>query len=400
MQNQDKSILIIGAGNIGRGVIGSLFYQSGYKLVIYDIMAERMKKLAEQGKYLVERVGEEKTQRIIVDNFEVLDCSDTKELIERITTIDLVACCVYEGAFESICKNISEAIKRRVTVGKSYLNVLLCVNALGAPEYFNKQIENNLVQNAEALNYFHNNVGICQVLVGTAGLPSPKELLAADPFAVTTRLGGYVGIDREHFKGQFPEVESVSRVEKANDQIYRKVYTGNMKHTMTAFMGKAKEYEFIADCNKDPYIQKCVTEAFYEAEEAIQREFNFSSKERQDWINGILNIKNTKLKDPISRVAANPMGKLSYHNRFVGPALMCIKHHIVPFYLARGIAYGFLYRDEEDQESIDITNYVQEKGIENAIDKYCGLKEEDWFLKELVKKHYEEAKYRKSIQGE
>lgn len=393
MYNQDKSILIIGAGNIGRGVIGSLFYQSGYKLVIYDIMAERMKKLAEQGKYLVERVGEDRTERILVDNFEILDSSNTEELVDKIATTDLVACCVYEGAFESICNNISEAIKRRTRAGKGYLNVLLCVNALGAPEYFNKHIENNLIQSTDALNYFRNNVGICQVLVGMAGMPSPKELLAEDPFAVTTRLGGYVGIDGEHFRGDPPVVKSVNMVEKANAQIYRKVYTGNMKHTMTAFMGKAKGYEFISDCNKDPYIQKCVTEAFFEAEEAIQREFNFNSKDRKDWINGILNIKNSNLKDPISRVAAKPISKLARNNRFIGPALMCIKHHIVPFYLAKGIAYGFLYRDKGDPESVEITNYVQKEGIEKAIDRYCGLKEEDWLLKELVKKQYEEAKY-------
>jgi len=392
MDNQEKSILVIGAGNVGRGVIGGLFYKSGYKLVFYDIMAERMKKLAEQGKYIVECVGTERTERIIVDNFEVVDCSDTKELIDKISTMDLVACCVYEGAFKSICDNISEAIKIRTKAGKGYLNILLCVNALGAPAYFNEHIEENLACNNDALTYFHNNVGICQALVGMAAMPSSKELLEEDPFGVTIRFGGYVGIDGENFKGEPPIVESVSMVEKANAQIYRKVYTGNMMHTMTAFMGKAKGYEFISDCNNDPFIQKCVTEAFYEAEEAIQREFNFSDKERKAWIEGILGINNTRLKDPITRVAAKPINKLSRNNRFVGPALMCVKYHIVPYYLARGIAYGFLYRDESDPESVEINNYVQQNGIDSAITKYCELKEEDWLLRGLIKKQYEEAK--------
>ena len=33
-----KELLVIGAGNIGRGVIGGLFFESGYHLYIYDIM--------------------------------------------------------------------------------------------------------------------------------------------------------------------------------------------------------------------------------------------------------------------------------------------------------------------------------------------------------------------------
>ena len=43
-----------------------------------------------------------------------------------------------------------------------------------------------------------------------------------------------------------------------------------------------------------------------------------------------------------------------------------MKHHILPFYLAKGIAYGFLYRDESDIASIEITNYVKEHGIEKS----------------------------------
>ena len=49
-----KELLVIGAGNIGRGVIGGLFFESGYHLYIYDIMEERMKQLKEQGTYLIE----------------------------------------------------------------------------------------------------------------------------------------------------------------------------------------------------------------------------------------------------------------------------------------------------------------------------------------------------------
>ena len=68
------------------------------------------------------------------------------------------------------------------------------------------------------------------------------------------------------------------------------------------------------------------------------------------------------IKDAFTRVAADPKTKLSRDNRFVGPALLCMKHHILPFYLAKGIAYGFLYRDESDIASIEITNYVKEHG--------------------------------------
>lgn len=133
-------------------------------------------------------------------------------------------------------------------------------------------------------------------------------------------------------------------------------------------------------------------EHFFEADAAIQAEYQFDETDHQEWIDFIVEApKNRNLKDAFTRVAADPKTKLSRDNRFVGPALLCMKHHILPFYLAKGIAYGFLYRDESDIASIEITNYVKEHGIEKAIEVYCGLTENEWELKQLIMAQYKEA---------
>lgn len=64
----------------------------------------------------------------------------------------------------------------------------------------------------------------------------------------------------------------------------------------------------------------------------------------------------------------------------------------------KGIAYGFLYRDESDIASIEITNYVKEHGIEKAIEVYCGLTENEWELKQLIMAQYKKQK--NSLKGE
>lgn len=387
-----KELLVIGAGNIGRGVIGGLFYESGYHLYIYDIMADRMKKLKDQGTYLIERVGANESRRIVVDDFDVLDCSGTSDLIEHLKKIDLAACCVYEGAFRSICESLKDAIVFRSRHNASPLNVLLCVNSLGAPEYFEEKLAEMLENDETALSYLKERTGISQVLVGMAAMPSSDELLKKDEFAVTTKMNGHIGIDEDSFIGQLPQVKQTGGVKKGRAQIFRKVYTGNMKHCMLAFLGKAKGYTFIQDTYDDQWIEDCAFGAFYEADAAVQAEYQFDESDHQKWTDFIVNDpKNRNLRDEISRVAANVKLKLSRENRFVGPALLCIRHHMIPFYLARGIAYGFLYRDESDAGSVEITDYVRENGIEKALETYCGLTDEDWILKELVAAQYEEA---------
>ena len=231
-----KELLVIGAGNIGRGVIGGLFFESGYHLYIYDIMEERMKQLKEQGTYLIERVGANNKRRVLVDDFDVLDCSDTVDLIEHMKKVDLIACCVYEGAFQSICQNLKEAIEYRAEQEAAPLNILLCVNALGAPDYFETELAKLLQNNPAASRYLKEKIGICQVMVGMAAMPSSEELIAEDAFAVTTKLDGHIGIDEEPFKGELPQVKQTGGVQKGKAQIYRKVYTGNMKHCMLAFL--------------------------------------------------------------------------------------------------------------------------------------------------------------------
>ncbi len=388
----NKELLVIGAGNIGRGVIGGLFYESGYHLYIYDIMAEKMKKLKQQGTYLIERVGSDSQYRIVVDDFDVLECDDTKDLLEHMKKVDLIACCVYEGAFPSICECLKEAVAYRAVHNDHPMNVLLCVNALGAPDYFEKTLMNALHDNQKARKYLKDKVGICQVMVGMAAMPSSKALLEEDEFAVTTKLDGHIGIDEEPFKGTLPVVKQTNGVSKGKAQIYRKVYTGNMKHCMLAFLGHAKGYSYIRDTYDDEWIEACAYGAFYEAEEAIQAEYDFDENDRKEWIDFIVKApKNRGLADPFIRVAADLKTKLSRTNRFVGPALLCVKHRIVPYYLAKGIAYGFLYRNDEDAGSVEITDYVKAEGIEKAVIKYCGLTDEDWILRQLILTQYEEA---------
>lgn len=201
-----------------------------------------MKQLKEQGTYLIERVGANNKRRVLVDDFDVLDCSDTVDLIEHMKKVDLIACCVYEGAFQSICQNLKEAIEYRAEQEAAPLNILLCVNALGAPDYFETELAKLLQNNPAASRYLKEKIGICQVMVGMAAMPSSEELIAEDAFAVTTKLDGHIGIDEEPFKGELPQVKQTGGVQKGKAQIYRKVYTGNMKHCMLAFWESKRLY--------------------------------------------------------------------------------------------------------------------------------------------------------------
>jgi len=57
----------------------------------------------------------------------------------------------------------------------------------------------------------------------------------------------------------------------------------------------------------------------------------------------------------------------------VGPMIICKKNGILPFYLAKTIAYAFLYDDNNDTGSRKIKTFLVDHGINKAIQHLCGL---------------------------
>lgn len=375
----EKDIAILGAGKIGRGVVGLLFAREGYRLHLYDMYMEGMRQLEAQG-YYDARVtdGHEIDETTRIDAFDIVDSTETEPIVELLTHVDIAACCVYEGAFQSISHVIAEAVKRRCAGGDTApLNVLLCVNALGAPRKVRGYIEAELSEAERA--YAADHLGVCQVMVLAAGVPSEP---GANPWQVVVSANPGLEIDADAWVGEQLEVPHVSYVHGAEGHIYRKVYCGNMLHAMSAFMGAHKGLGYICDCYQDPWIRSCITGAFNEAHDAVLQEYAFDSAEDAEWVEFIMAKLDAGVKDPIDRVMAGADEKLSRENRFVGPALMCLEHGIVPFYLARGIAYGLAYLAGE--RDVNVKDPAQLRALMADV---CGLTEEDGVLVQLVAKH-------------
>lgn len=376
----ERRIAILGAGKIGRGVVGLLFSRAGYRLHLYDMYMDGMRQLEAQG-YYDARVtdGHEVDETVRIDSFDVVDSSEPGPMVELLQQVDVAACCVYEGAFESISRVVAEAVRRRCAAGvERALNVLLCVNALGAPKRVRGYIESGLDE-AER-EYARRHVGVCQVMVLAAGIPSEP---GANPWQVVVSANPGLEIDADAWRGPRVDVPGVSFVHGAQGLLYRKVYCGNMRHAMAGFMGRAAGYEYICECHRDKRIRASIVGAFNEAHDAILQEYDYDPAEDAEWVDFITAKLDADVRDPVERVIANAAEKLSRPNRFVGPALMCLRHDITPFYLTRGIAYGLDCLAEE--EGVELTDDAAVRAYARRV---CGLSDDDWELLDLIAKHH------------
>lgn len=383
-----RQIVVMGAGKIGRGVAGLLFARAGYHLHLYDLYMDGMRELEAQGSYDVRVTdGREVDETIRVDAFDIVDSSTDAPVIEALQYADIAACCVYEGAFKSISGIIAQAVRQRFDSGcDRCLNVLLCVNALGAPARIASYIETELSERERA--YFHEHVGVCQVMVLAAGMPSDAT---ADPWQVVVSANPGLEIDADAWRGPRLDVAGVTYVDGAQGLIFRKVYCGNMRHAMAGFMGRAAGYRYISECHRDPWIRANIVGAFEEAHRAVLKEYAFDADEDAEWVAFISAKLDADVKDPIDRVIAKMDEKLSRENRFVGPARLCLSHGIVPYYLARGIAYGLDCLAEERGVALET-----DEDVRAFAQDVCGLADGDWELIDLIVKQHADISWRRA----
>lgn len=375
-----KEALVLGAGNIGRGVIGYLLNKAGYHLKLYDIDFKTIQKIKEQNGYHI-FIAEDTVRQVYVDDFDIVSEDD---LLGEMEKAELIFCCVYEGAFSDIAQKIAKAIKVRKAQNQGPLNVMLCVNSLNAPNKFSVLVRSSIGDSESLLEYFEDSVGINQVMVLSAGLPVPKDLKQKDDYAVMITAHPHLEIDGKSFKGDKPVIDDIEYVDNADARIKRKVLVGNMRHTMAAFIGSNRHYKYIYEAQMDPKIRPLLLGAFKEAHTAITQAFEFDPSEDKAWVDYMNDKLDQKVEDQITRVIANPARKLGFSERFIAPALLCIEFHILPYYVALGAAYGIKEL---------IASSGQYKTVDQVLIEVCGLDPaDDYILYQLIEKHFENIK--------
>ena len=83
-----------GAGNIGRGFIGSLLYQSGYETCFIDVNSEIVDLINEKQEYIVQLANVTQDESIVKNVRAINSAVDPKLVIEAIGKADLVTAAV------------------------------------------------------------------------------------------------------------------------------------------------------------------------------------------------------------------------------------------------------------------------------------------------------------------
>ena len=390
----NKQILIWGAGRIGRGFIGDIFASSGYELIFADAAQSLVDLLNQRGAYTVVRAaGVDDIRRVRVDQFKAYHLSQKETIQSLFNELDVMAVATFPKVFDAVAVELRELIlARRALRPNDPLDIILCTNLVHAGPVFSKALYQDL--DADQKQYFDEKIGVVESLIIRMAPPAPPEEVEKDPLVVWTNGYDEFPVDAGAFKGEPPEIAAFRLVTDMRAEEQRKMYTYNMCHAVLGYQGYQDGYQLLVDCLADPTLRAEAEGALGEVSSALQKQYGFTAEEMAKWVKGVIDqTNNPSIGDTVVRMAADPLRKLKKSDRLIGPALLCLQNGIQPNHLIRAVGYALHYRNEEDANSLNLSNAIQDNGLDETIKTVCGLGEDpmEKKLAEDIKAAYEQA---------
>ena len=378
--------VMYGAGNIGRGFIGQLLSQSGFEVSFIDVNMQVIDALNERKSYPVEILDNEGNEEILVKNVCGVNGMDQEAIANAIAGADVMATAVGVNILPGIVGNIANGIKLRFKNGNfKPFNIIICENLIDADKYLREEISKYL--NEQENKKFNEVIGLVEASIGRMVPIQTPEMTKNDILRVCVERFSNLIVDRDAFKGEIPPITNMSSYAPFRLYIERKLYIHNMGHSMAAYLGNLKGYEYIWQAIEDSEIESFVCHAMMSSALSLSINYNADAKPLFEHVEDLLyRFTNKQLGDTVFRVGRDRKRKLAPSDRIAGTIESCKKAGVNPVYIycAYAAALCFKLDDTKDMSPSEI------------LKEFSGYDENSTEYKEIMKL-YELAKSENGI---
>jgi len=365
-------MLIFGAGNIGRGFIGELFSASGFSPVFADVDRRMVSLLNDKKEYTVSHVDGASETACVVRGVRAIDAADRGAVVREILGAAVMATAVGVHNLTHLAPALAKGFLARRDAGLPPVNVLVCENKIGANRMLKEEVLSRLPEGAGA--WLDRGVGFVETSIGRmVPMPEPR---AADPLLIRVEPYARLPYDASCWRGERVAFSGGVPCDGFAYQIEKKLFLHNMAHAVAGYLGYQKGYAYIHEAMADVEILAAVKEAMGESVRALRALYPAESADVQaDADELIRRFENTGLRDPIARVCADPLRKLSPEDRLVGALRACGKAGVECPAIWRGIRAALLYDAPGDASAQRMRQWIHEKGVDAFLAEHAGLEE-------------------------
>lgn len=387
-----RTLVIWGAGRIGRGFVATLFEDPAWRTVFVDVDQELVTQLNQRGQYTIFRATAEGVSRkVMKGGFTALHTSDAPAL-EKLFQEEglLLDIAVHATELTRVASMIAPLISLRAAVMPDKpMDILMNVNMSRPDEAFRLRMQEALHGNEPALSYLEHQTGISGIAAACISPVAPEEMKKEDPLAVLNNAYPEQAISEDALRGEKPCLPRLRLSGDISAEETRKLYTLNMAHALLCYLGLPRGYKTVIQAMNDPDLRAIVEEALTQANQGLLHALPFTKEEVDAWRDTVISLLlNPYIDDVLQRLGADTRRKLAKTDRLVGPAILCLEAGGKPEAIARAIAAGFTYQND-DEGTRAVNSLYKERGVAAAISQVCSL-DESHPLAQMILEYIEE----------
>lgn len=381
-----KTAVQFGAGNIGRGFIGAVLSQSGYRVVFADVNKEIVDRINADRQYTV-HIKDVDSEDILISGVSAVD-SSTDAVVDVIKEAEILTTAVGLRILPFIAPAIAKGIVARKEAGiEAPLNIIACENGLMASSRLKEAVLSHLDEAQTEWCLAHTGFPNCSV---DRIVPPVRS---ENPIDVAVEKYYEWNVEEKAFVGKAPEIAGMNMADNLLAYIERKLFTLNTGHAITAYLGKMNGCQTILESIETPEIYAVVHAAMQQSGEALVKQFGFDHEAHFKYIEKIIKrFHNPYLKDDVTRVGREPIRKLSPDDRLIKP-VMTAKSFGLPYdKILLGVGAALHFNNPEDPQSVQLMEKIATEGLVPAISEVTGIKSGDPMLQEIVNAYKEVEK--------
>ena len=359
----EKIAVMYGAGNVGRGFIGQLLYESGYRTVFVDVNEEVVSALNRRRAYPLRILAQQTHQDLLIENVSAVHGQNVEQVADAIAGADLLATAVGANVLPHIAPAIAAGLARRHDQGGAPLDILICENLMDAGQILRGLILAHLPEPAH--RWFADHVGLVETSIGRMIPLQTPQLQDGDPLRICVEAYCALPADKEGFRAGIPALRGLAPTAPFSFYVERKLYMHNMGHALAAYCGDYVGLTTVWEAVETPEIADIVRGAMLSSADALARRFGADSAELHAHAEDLLaRFANRQLGDSVYRVGRDLRRKLAPKDRMVGALRACMDAGIDGARIALGIALALRFSHGD----LDLP-------AERVLTEVCGIDE-------------------------
>ena len=344
-----------GAGKIGRGFIADLIHETGYEITFVDVNEKLNDELNKYHNYYL---------YLIEDNYQ-------RKEIDHVSALSPI----------TQPEEVTDAI---VEAGKTKVNVIPCENALFCGDMLKEEIIKTGIITKEELDQIAAvpNTAVDRMVFGT-------DRDGRDGIEIGKDYELVIEVDKLADPQNLP-IKGPEYTDNLKKYLERKLYTINGGHAWSGYIAHIMGYDIIQDYFAKEENVEMTRSVMLEIGVLLEKKHGFTHQQMADYIDFALNRFLTPgVTDTVARISRAPIRKLGHEDRLVGPAVQCEERGLENGLIIKGIAAAFMFDVKEDEQSVELLEYVKEHGIEEAVTHFTEIEKGSRIFDEIIKNYHE-----------